>query len=45
MTTKQQNKTENKKDFINRDFKEVEGGFYDELGFYMTPNGSNNIFN
>jgi hypothetical protein len=42
MTTKEQNKTENKKDFIVRDFIEVPGGFYDDLGFYTTPNGSNN---
>jgi hypothetical protein len=44
MTTKEQFKTENKKDFVNRDLIEVEGGFYDELGFYTTPNGSNNSF-
>jgi len=28
------------KNFIEREFKEVEGGDYDEFGFYHTPNGS-----
>lgn len=26
--------------FIEREFQEVEGGHYDEYGFYYTPNGS-----
>jgi hypothetical protein len=26
--------------FIEREFQEVEGGNYDEYGFYYTPNGS-----
>ena len=37
--------TQNEKDdsenlFYDRPFEEVEGRFYDEGGFYMTPNGS-----
>ena len=28
------------KNFVDRDFEEVEGGKYDENGFYRTPNGS-----
>ena len=32
-----------KKDFVERKFEEVEGGEYDEYGFYYTPNGSKNI--
>lgn len=32
--------TQNKKtDFVVREFKEVEGGYYED-GFYFTPNGS-----
>lgn len=27
-----------KKEFVSREFKEVEGGRYDELGFYILPN-------
>lgn len=32
----------NGKNFVEREFKEVEGGYYDEdgYGFYYTPNGS-----
>ncbi len=26
--------------FVDREFEEVEGGKYDERGFYKTPNGS-----
>ena len=26
--------------FIDRKFEEVEGGYYDDYGFYYTPNGS-----
>jgi hypothetical protein len=29
-----------KVDFKEREFEEVEGGKYDEYGFYYTPNGS-----
>jgi hypothetical protein len=29
------------KDFVEKEFKEVEGGFYDDQGFYQTSNGSN----
>lgn len=29
-----------KKEFVERKFEEVEGGHYDEYGFYYTPNGS-----
>lgn len=32
-----------KKEFVERKFEEVEGGEYDEYGFYYTPNGSKNI--
>ncbi len=28
------------KTFVERDFEEVEGGHYDDYGFYHTPNGS-----
>jgi hypothetical protein len=28
------------KEFIVREFEEVEGGEYDDEGFYETPNGS-----
>ncbi len=28
--------------FMVRDFQEVKGGYYDELNFYFTPNGSKN---
>lgn len=34
-------KTGNK--FIEREFKEVKGGYYDDYGFYYTPNGSKSI--
>jgi hypothetical protein len=27
--------------YVERPFKEVEGGEYDEYDFYYTPNGSN----
>ncbi len=27
--------------FVVREFQEVEGGRYDEMNFYFTPNGSN----
>jgi hypothetical protein len=30
-------------DFLEREFKEVEGGYYDEYSFYYTPNGSKMI--
>jgi hypothetical protein len=37
------NKTESK--FVDREFKEVENGYYDDYGFYYTPNGSkDNLF-
>lgn len=26
----------------DKEFKEVEGGFFDEMNFYFTPNGSKN---
>ena len=26
--------------FVERKFEEVEGGYYDDYGFYYTPNGS-----
>jgi hypothetical protein len=26
--------------FFDRKFEEVEGGYYDDDGFYFTPNGS-----
>lgn len=26
--------------FINRELEEVEGGHYDDMKFYFTPNGS-----
>ncbi len=29
------------KKFVVREFKEVEGGKYDDYNFYYTPNGSN----
>lgn len=32
-------KSEKKAD---KEFQEVAGGSYDEIGFYFTPNGSNN---
>ena len=28
--------------FVEREFCEVEGGYYDEFGFYYTPDGSKN---
>jgi len=32
---------ENKNDkLIQREFQEVPGGYYDEMNFYFTPNGS-----
>jgi hypothetical protein len=31
------------KKFIEREFEEVEGGSYDEYGYYYTPNGSNHL--
>ena len=33
-------KTKSDNLFFERPFEEVEGGFYDERGFYMIPNGS-----
>lgn len=30
--------------FIDKEFVEVEGGHYDEYGFYHSPNGSKFIF-
>ncbi len=27
--------------FVDRKFEQVEGGYYDEEGFYYTPDGSN----
>jgi hypothetical protein len=32
------------KKFVDRQFEEVEGGQYDEYGFYHTPNGSKLIY-
>jgi hypothetical protein len=32
-----------KEKFVERRFEEVEGGYYDEYGFYYTQNGSNII--
>ena len=29
-----------KRPFVAREFKEVEGGYYDEFDCYYTPNGS-----
>ncbi len=31
-------------EFIEKEFKEVEGGKYDEYGFYYTPNGSKPLY-
>ena len=33
-------KQESKEEFFERPFEEMEDGFYDERGFYTTPNGS-----
>ena len=27
-------------EFVAREFQEVKGGYYDDYGFYYTPNGS-----
>ena len=43
MTTKEQSNTGNHKQFIEREFKEVNGGVWDDLGFYTTPNGSKKL--
>jgi hypothetical protein len=32
--------TDKKTTFVEREFKECKDGFYDDNGFYMTPNGS-----
>ena len=32
----------NQINFVEKEFKESEGGKYDEFGFYHTLNGSNN---
>jgi len=32
------------KNFVNREFEEVEGGYY-EAGFYFTPDGSKTNLN
>jgi hypothetical protein len=34
------NTGESKVEFIERKFEEVEGGYYDDSGFYITPDGS-----
>ena len=26
--------------YVDREFQEVSGGYYDDYGFYYTPNGS-----
>ena len=33
-------KAESKEEFFERSFEETEDGFYDERGFFTTPNGS-----
>lgn len=33
------------KEFIEKPFEEVEGGYYGDDGFYYTPDGSNHLFN
>jgi hypothetical protein len=33
--------TDNRK-FVEKEFKEVQGGYYDEYDFYYTLNGSKN---
>lgn len=35
-----QNEIKNEKK-VDKEFQEVSGGYYDEMGFYFTPNGSN----
>lgn len=37
---KMEPKQESKEEFFERPFEEMEDGFYDERGFYTTPNGS-----
>lgn len=37
---KEKEKVEEDNVFVDRPHEEVEGGYYDELGFYRTPNGS-----
>jgi len=37
------NELKNEK-FVEREFKEVLGGHYDEMKFYFTPNGSKFIW-
>lgn len=32
-----------KNNFIERQFTEVDGGYYDEFEFFHTPNGSKNL--
>jgi len=34
------NQNKNNSEFVVREFEEVKGGWYDEYGFYYTPNGS-----
>ena len=34
-----QNEIKNE-NFVEKDFQEVDGGHFDELNFYFTPNGS-----
>ncbi len=45
MTSKEQTKTNTQANFVEREYKEVPGGVLDDLGFYMTPNGSKNKSN
>jgi hypothetical protein len=30
-----------KNELIDKEFNEVEGGYFDEMNFYFTPDGSN----
>jgi hypothetical protein len=34
-----------KKEFVDKEFKECKGGYYDEHDFYYTPNGSKRMYN
>jgi len=35
---KQEHSDRNQKQMVSREFEEVEGGFYDEMNFYILPN-------
>jgi hypothetical protein len=34
------NQNKKNSEFVVREFEEVQGGWYDDYGFYYTPNGS-----